>query len=275
MAGKIWFITGASRGFGREWAVAALDRGDKVAATARDLDTLTDLVQKYGDAVLPIHLDVTDREADIAAVAQAKQHFGRLDVVVNNAGYGQFGFIEELSEKDARYQFEVNVFGVLWVTQAAITVFREQGFGHLLQVTSMGGLVASGPLLGIYHSSKWAVEAFSEAAAGETKEFGVKVTMIEPGAFGTDWSGPSSMHAEALPAYARQRGIAEERWANPPVAAGDPSATSVAVLAVVDSDDPPLRLLLGARPLPIIKADYESRIAEWDKWNDVSVAAQG
>ena len=143
MAEKVWFITGTSRGFGREWAIAALERGDKVAATARDTATLDDLVDKYGDAMLPIQLDVTDRAADFAAVKQAHEHFGRLDIVVNNAGYGQFGFIEELSEQDARDQIETNVFGALWVTQAALPYLRAQRSGHIIQVSSIGGITHS------------------------------------------------------------------------------------------------------------------------------------
>ena len=157
MAEKVWFITGASRGFGRQWAIAALERGDKVAATARDTSTLDDLVADYGDAILPIRLDVTDRDADFAAVKQAHDHFGRLDVVVNNAGYGQFGFIEELSEADARDQIETNVFGALWVTQAALPYLRAQRSGHIIQVSSIGGITAF-QNVGIYHASKWALE---------------------------------------------------------------------------------------------------------------------
>src|SRR6201996_2891843 len=139
---KTWFITGTSRGFGREWAIAALDRGDKVAATARNLATLDDLVEKYGDALLPIKLDVTDREAAFAAVRQTHEHFGGLDVVVNNAGYGQFGMVEEISEAEIREQLETNVLGALWVTQAALPYLREQGSGHILQVSSIGGISA-------------------------------------------------------------------------------------------------------------------------------------
>src|SRR6202163_4811837 len=139
---KVWFITGTSRGFGREWAIAALERGDKVAATARDTATLADLSEKFGDAILPIQLDVTDHDADFAAVAQAHDHFGRLDIVVNNAGYGQFGFIEELSERQARDQIETNVFGALWVTQAALPFLRARGSGHIIQVSSIGGITA-------------------------------------------------------------------------------------------------------------------------------------
>src|SRR4051794_23178812 len=153
---KTWFITGASRGFGREWAIAALERGDRVAATARDLSTLDDLVETYGEAILPLELDVTDRAADFAAVAAAQARFGRLDVVVNNAGYGQFGFVEELSEEDFRDQMETNVFGAMWVTQAALPFLREQGSGHILQVSSIGGISAFAGI-GAYHASKWAL----------------------------------------------------------------------------------------------------------------------
>ena len=139
---KTWFITGASKGFGREWTEAALERGDRVAATARRLETLDALVDAYGGNVLPIELDVTDRDDDFAAVRRAAEHFGRLDVVVNNAGYGHFGMIEELSEDEVRSQLETNVFGALWVTQAALPIMRAQGSGHIIQVSSIGGITA-------------------------------------------------------------------------------------------------------------------------------------
>jgi len=199
MAAKIWFITGTSRGFGREWAIAALDRGDQVAATARDLRSLDDLVAKYGAAVLPVELDVTDRAADLAAVRQAHQHFGRLDVVVNNAGYGQFGMVEEISEEEIRAQLETNVLGALWITQAALPYLREQGSGHIIQVSSIGGISAF-PRTGAYHASKWALEGLSQSLAQEVAGFGIKVTLIEPGGFATDWAGPSAKNAAQLPA---------------------------------------------------------------------------
>jgi NAD(P)-dependent dehydrogenase (short-subunit alcohol dehydrogenase family) len=271
---KIWFITGTSRGFGREWAIAALERGDKVAATARDTASLADLVEKYGDAVLPIQLDVTDREADFAAVKQAHDHFGRLDIVINNAGYGQFGFVEELSEQDARDQIETNVFGALWVTQAALPYLREQRSGHIVQVSSIGGITAF-PNVGIYHASKWALEGFSQALAQEVAPFGVHVTLIEPGGFDTDWSGSSSRSAERLPAYAdvhaANDAVRKTRWAAP----GDPKASAAALLKVVDADEPPLRVFFGEAPLPIAKADYESRLRTWEQWQSVAELAQG
>ncbi|HEY5473757.1 MAG TPA: SDR family NAD(P)-dependent oxidoreductase, partial [Candidatus Limnocylindrales bacterium] len=193
-APKIWFITGTSKGFGRIWAEAALQRGDKVAATARDAGTLADLVDTYGDAVLPMTLDVTDKATVDAAVGRAHEHFGRLDVVVNNAGYGLFGTIEEVTEDQARAEFETNLFGALWVTKASLPYLREQGSGHIIQVSSIGGVNAF-PGLGLYHASKWALEGFTQSLRAEVEGFGIKVTLIEPTGYATDWSGPSSVRA--------------------------------------------------------------------------------
>jgi len=274
MTEKVWFITGTSRGFGREWAIAALDRGDKVAATARNIDSLSDLVEKYDDAIFPIALDVTDHDADFAAVAAAHEKFGRLDVVVNNAGYGHFGFIEEITEKEARAQLETNLFGALWVTQAALPFLREQGSGHIIQVSSIGGISAF-PLVGIYHASKWALEGFTQSLAQEVAGFGITVTLIEPGGFSTDWSGDSSFTSEPIPAYADlHEKVAEGRKARNGTP-GDPVASAKAILEIVDADEPPLRVFFGTAPLGIAKADYEGRIATWEKWNHVSELAQG
>ncbi|CAN5366111.1 SDR family oxidoreductase [soil metagenome] len=274
MTQKTWFITGASRGFGREWSIAALERGDRVAATARDTSTLDDLVEKYGDAVLALQLDVTDRAADLAAVQQAHAHFGRLDVVVNNAGYGHFGFVEEVTEQEFRDQMETNVFGAMWVTQAALPFLREQGSGHILQVSSIGGISAF-PLVGAYHASKWALEGFSQSLAQEVAGFGIHVTLIEPGGFSTDWSGPSAKRSEPLPAYAELHEQVAEMRKQRSGFAGDPQASAAAVLAIVDAEEPPLRAFLGAAPLSIAKADYEKRLASWEEWQPNAVMAQG
>ncbi len=271
---KTWFITGTSRGFGREWTIAALDRGDRVAATARDVSTLDDLVDRYGDAVLPLALDVTDRAAAFAAVQQAHTHLGRLDVVVNNAGYGQFGMIEELSEDELRAQLETNVFGAFWVTQAALPFLREQGSGHILQVSSIGGISAF-PNIGAYHASKWALEGFSQALAAEVAGFGIHVTLIEPGGFSTDWGGASARHATVLPAYDGVRAQAAAFRAARTQTQGDPQASAAAVLEVVDAQNPPLRVFLGDGPLALATADYEQRLATWREWDPVSVRAQG
>jgi NAD(P)-dependent dehydrogenase (short-subunit alcohol dehydrogenase family) len=271
---RTWFITGASRGFGKEWSIAALERGDAVAATARDTSALDDLVQQFGDRVLPIQLDVNDRDAVFAAVQQAHDHFGGLDVVVNNAGYGQFGMIEEISEAEARAQFDTNVFGALFVTQAALPYLREQGSGHFLQVSSIGGISAF-PNIGIYNASKWALEGFSQSLAAEVADFGIKVTLIEPGAFGTDWGGSSARHATPHPAYDAYREKAAEQRRSRVGNSGDPVATREAVLAVVDAENPPLRIFFGDGPLAMATRDYESRLATWREWEHVSIAAHG
>lgn len=272
MTPKTWFITGTSRGFGREWAIAALDRGDKVAATARDKSTVDDLVAKYGDAILPMLLDVTDRDAAFDAVRQARTHFGRLDVVVNNAGYGQFGMVEELSEQEARAQMETNLFGALWVTQAALPILRAQRSGHILQVSSIGGISAF-PNIGMYHASKWALEGLSQALAAEVASFGIKVTIIEPGGYSTDWGGSSARHTTPLPAYDEVREVAAEARARRVGEPGDPVATRAAVLEIVDAAEPPLRVFFGDGPLVTATKDYESRLATWRKWEPVSIAA--
>lgn len=274
MAQKTWFITGASRGFGREWAIAALERGDSVAATARDTSALADLVERFGDRLLPLRLDVTDREADFAAVTEAYNYFGHLDVVINNAGYGQFGFIEELSEKEARDQIETNLFGALWVTQAALPYLRGQASGHIIQVSSIGGITAF-QNIGIYNASKWALEGFSQALSQEVASFGLKVTLIEPGGFDTDWGGASAKHAEPLPDYEAAHAAAAESRKARVSEPGDPTASAAAVLRLVDAEEPPLRVFFGTSPLRIAKADYAGRIAEWEKWSDVSELAQG
>ncbi len=276
MTQKTWFITGTSRGFGREWTEAALDRGDRVAATARDVSTLDDLVEKYGEALLPLELDVTSREDAFAAVEGAVKVLGRLDIVVNNAGYGHFGFVEELTEDEIRAQMETNFFGALWVTQAALPVLREQGSGHIIQVSSIGGISAF-PGIGAYHASKWALEGLTQALAAEVAGFRIHVTLVEPGGFATDWAGPSSKRSDSLPAYVEAReSMEKERKARAGSGGpGDPAASSAALLRVVDADEPPLRVFFGNTPIDVAKADYASRIATWEKWDDVAKLAQG
>ena len=271
---KTWFITGASRGFGREWSIAALERGDRVAATARDTRTLDDLVAAHGDDILPISLDVTDRDADIASVRRAADHFGRLDVVVNNAGYGQFGMVEELSEADAREQIETNLFGALWITQAALPILRAQGSGHIIQVSSIGGISAF-PNIGMYHASKWALEGLSQSLAQEVAGFGIHVTLVEPAGYSTDWGGASARHAIPNPAYDDFRVTVQEQRQRRQSSPGDPTATRGAILQIVDASQPPLRVFFGDGPLAIATADYEGRLALWREWEPLSVAAHG
>jgi NAD(P)-dependent dehydrogenase (short-subunit alcohol dehydrogenase family) len=272
MPNKVWFITGTSKGFGRVWAEAALARGDRVAATARDVKTLGPLVERYRDQVAAIRLDVTDKTAVGAAITEAHARFGRLDVVVNNAGYGLFGTIEEVSEAEAREQIETNLFGALWVTQAALPILRAQGSGHIIQVSSIGGVNAF-PTVGLYHASKWGLEGFSQSLAAEVAAFGIKVTLVEPGGYATDWGGPSAKRATQMPVYDGARAaIAAFRSNNVP---GDPQATGPAILKLVDAKDPPLRIFFGTVGLPLTRAEYARRIETWEKWNELSAEAQG
>jgi NAD(P)-dependent dehydrogenase (short-subunit alcohol dehydrogenase family) len=271
---RVWFITGTSRGFGRVWAQAALERGDRVAATARDIGTLDDLAAEHGERLLALQLDVTDTAGIEQSVRSAHQHFGRLDVVVNNAGYGQFGAIEELTEQEARRQIETNLFGPLWVTKAVVPLLREQRSGHIIQVSSIGGVLAF-PLLGLYHASKWGLEGFSQSLAAELAEFGVHVTLVEPGGFTTDWSGASAGRAQELAVY---DGVRERRLqALGPIRSqpGDPEATGAAMLELVDADEPPLRVFFGSSGLQMARREYAARIETWEKWDDLAQRAQG
>ncbi|MEU5381382.1 MULTISPECIES: SDR family oxidoreductase [unclassified Streptomyces] len=269
---KVWFITGTSRGFGREWAEAALERGDRVAATARNIESLKALTDSYGDRVLALQLDVTDKAAVDTAVAHAHEHFGRLDVVVNNAGYGLFGTIEEVSEDEARAQIETNLFGALWVTKAALPILRAQGSGHFVQVSSIGGLMAF-PNLGLYHASKWAVEAFSQSLALEVAPFGIHVTIVEPTGYSTDWSGDSAVNATPIDVYEPARAARAARVK--PGMVGDPTATREAILAIVDADEPPLRVFFGRGQVERIEEEYGKRLETWHAWKDLSERAHG
>jgi NADP-dependent 3-hydroxy acid dehydrogenase YdfG len=269
---KVWFITGASKGFGYVWTEAALARGDRVAAAARNIGSLDALKAKYGNRLLPLALDVGNKAAVDAAVEQAHKQFGHIDVAINNAGYGLFGAIEEVSEQEARAQIETNLFGALWVTQAVLPIMRAQQSGHIIQISSIGGVWAV-PTVGLYHASKWGLEGFSQALAGEVQDLGIKVTIVEPGGFATEWGTTSAHRARQLPAYdAARASLANIRTASTP---GDPKATASALLRIVDAAEPPLRVFFGDAGLPMIKREYAERIATWEKWNDVSLEAQG
>lgn len=270
---KIILITGASRGFGKIWAEALLQRGDKVAATARNLDSLQDLVSKYGDAILPVQLDVHDRAAAFAVAQKVKAHFGRIDVLINNAGFVLQGAVEEASEEQAHTQFETNFFGLLWTTQAVLPIMREQKSGHIIQVSSYLGHITV-PTLGIYNASKFAVEGMSETLATEVAPFGIKISLVEPNGYATElWGGSSYAAAPQMDVYTPLREVMATKIT--PDFFGKAEATTPAILKLIDSANPPLRLLMGKVAYPAIKEVYESRLAEWEKWNDVAVAAHG
>jgi NADP-dependent 3-hydroxy acid dehydrogenase YdfG len=269
---KMWFITGASKGFGYVWTEAALARGDSVAAAARNISPLDALKVKYGSQLLPLSLDVGNRAAVEAAVERAHKQLGRIDVAVNNAGYGLFGAIEEVSEQEARAQIETNLFGALWVTQAVLPIMRAQQSGHIIQISSIGGVWAV-PTAGLYHASKWGLEGFSQALADEVKGLGIKVTIVEPGGFATEFGTTSAHRAQQLPPYdAARASLADIRTASTP---GDPKATASALLRIVDAAEPPLRVFFGNAGLPMIKREYAERIETWERWHDVSLEAQG
>ncbi|MEV7289886.1 SDR family NAD(P)-dependent oxidoreductase [Streptomyces sp. NPDC093252] len=272
VVGKTWFITGAGRGFGKEFARAALGRGDRVAATARDIGALADLADEYGAGFLPLALDVTEREAVFAAVADAYGAFGGLDVVVNNAGYGLFGAVEEVGAEELRQQLEVNVLGPFHVTQAVLPILREQGRGHIIQISSSGGVVAF-PLLGAYHASKWALEGLSESLAQETAHLGIKVSLVEPGGYRTDWGGASAVRAAGQPPYQPVReALAVAAARNPSY---DPADAGAAILALADAEQPPLRVFFGTSPYAQVEKTYQARLETWQQGRDIAELAAG
>lgn len=269
---KTIFITGASRGFGRLWTEALLAKGNQVVAAVRNTESIKDLVAKYGENILPLSLDVTNREASFAAVAEAKAHFGKIDVLVNNAGFGLFGAIEESSEAEARAQMETNFFGLLWLTQAVLPIMRAQGHGHIIQLSSVLGLVTV-PVLGIYNASKFAVEGLSESLAAEVQGFGIHVTLVEPNQYATDWAGASAQQSVSLADYDEVRTNFFAQVTDEMI--GVPEATIEPFLQLIESENPPLRLMLGKAGNPWAKQVYANRIAEWDQWKEVSFAAHG
>ena len=271
---RTWLITGASRGFGRRLAEAVLEGGEQVVATARRPEQLADLVGRFGALVRTAALDVTDADAARAAVAAAVDAFGHLDVVVNNAGYANSGPIEEMAEVDFRDQFEANFFGVVNVTRAALPVLRGQRSGVFVQFSSVGGRVGGTPGMGAYQSAKFAVEGFSEVLASEVAPFGVRVIIVEPGAFRTDWQGSSMELHEVGPDYDETVGAMNRyRAENDGVQPGDPARGAQVIIDVVGSDDPPRRLLLGAQAVTTALAAGEARAEETRKWADASAAA--
>ncbi|MFC4628474.1 SDR family NAD(P)-dependent oxidoreductase [Promicromonospora alba] len=264
---KTWFITGTSTGLGREWAEAALERGDRVAATSLDVTLLEPLTSKYGEAVLPIRLDVTDRTAVFDAVAHAVEHLGRLDVVVNNAGYGHLGMVEEITEEELRAQMDTNFFGTVWVTQAVLPVMRAQRSGRILQITSEGGVRAySG--YGAYHASKWAVEGITESLAQEVAAFGIHVTNVEPGPYATGFA-VAAHRSDPNPDYDDVRVATAPVFEN-----GDPRATRAALLRIADVERPPLHVFLG-KSLAEVEKIYAERLRTWREWQPVALEAFG
>jgi NAD(P)-dependent dehydrogenase (short-subunit alcohol dehydrogenase family) len=267
---QVWFITGSSRGIGRALAEAVLAAGHRLVATARNPEQLSNLVEHYGNRVRAITLDVTDEQAALTAVQATVDVFGRIDVLVNNAGYGDIASIEDTSLKDFRAQVETNLFGVVNVTKAAIPVMRRQGAGHIFQLSSIGGRV--GPVgRGAYAAAKWGVEGFSEVLAKEVGPHGIKVTIVEPGGFRTDFAGSSTTIAPDNPAYASTVGAVarfqrEYNGAQP----GDPNKAAAALLHVATLEKPPLRLPLGSDAARAVEEAERARAEEDKRWRQLS-----
>ena len=269
---RVWFITGSSTGFGRLLAEELLERGERVIATARDISKVADLAQKYPDTARAFSLDVTKRAQIKTVAGKAIKSFGQVDVLVNNAGYGVNGAIEEVSEEEFEPMFQTNIYGVIRTTRAFLPHFRERRRGHILNLSSIGGLIGSAGW-GFYNTTKFAVEGFSEALAAEMKPLGVHVTVIEPGPFRTDFLGRSGKLAEReLPEYIETAGKARDylrtQSGNQP---GDPQKAVEALITVVDSPKPPLHLILGKIALTRFRdklSEWQKEIAAWESITD-------
>lgn len=258
--GKVWFVTGCSTGFGRLLAEAALERGDRVAATARDDSKILDLSDKYPQSALALTVDVTDRDTILAGVQDTIETFGKIDVLVNNAGYGLSGAVEEASDEEIEKVIATNVFGVVDTTRAVLPHMRDQRSGHILMLSSVAGLVGTQGLA-YYNLTKFAVEGFSEALAQETKHLGIRVSIIEPGPFRTDFLGRSGQVAEReIDDYKDSAGKLREYFMTQAGSQkGDPAKAVEAMLQLADLPDPPLHLLLGRNA-------YDRQLAKLDEW---------
>ncbi len=267
---QTWLITGSSRGLGRALAEAVLAAGHNVVATARDPRQLDDLVAAHPDRARAVALDVTDRRQGEEAVEATLKAFGRLDVLVNNAGYANVNSIEDFDEADFRAQIETNLWGVINLTRAVLPTLREQGAGHIIQISSVGGRDTA-PGIGPYQTAKWAVEGFSGVLAKEVAPLGIKVTIIEPGGFRTDWAGASMTVHAIRDAYQPTVGtMASYREAATPL--GDPVKGAAAILEIAQVPEPPLRLLLGSDAFAVARAADEAKIASDEAWKDLTVS---
>ncbi len=271
---KVWFITGCSTGFGRNIALEVLKNGNKVAVTSRNTDDVKDIVDQYPDTSIAIKLDVTKNDQVKAAVEQATNKFGRIDVLVNNAGIGYFGAIEESEEEEVRRMFEINFFGLAQVTNAILPVMRSQRSGHIINISSVGGMMAL-PGIGFYNATKFAVTGYSEALAKEVADMGIKVTIIAPSGFRTDWAGRSANNSKIViedyksTAHSTQEMIRKNSGVQP----GDPVRAAIAIMKVVDAEKPPVRLLLGVGALKGARAKITELQNDIDSWEETTVWA--
>jgi NAD(P)-dependent dehydrogenase (short-subunit alcohol dehydrogenase family) len=273
MTPQAWFITGSSRGFGRALTVAALEAGGQVAATARRPEQLDDLVRQYGDRILPLTLDVTDRAAATAAIETAAARLGRVDVVVNNAGYANLSAVETTPEDDFRRQFETNFWGVYNVSTAALPVLKAQGAGTIVQFSSIGGRVGGTPGLASYQAAKFAVDGFTRVLAAETGPLGIRYLVVEPSGFATDWAGPSMQVHDVAPEYEQTVGEMVRGLDRPALSAGDPKRAGEILVRVVKRPHLPSHLLLGVNAVQSAQDYSRGQLAEADAWAQVSRSA--
>lgn len=270
---KVWFITGSSRGLGRSLTEAVLKKGDYVIATARNPKSLADLTEQYGEQILALALDVTDEAAVSRTVEQANEVFGRLDVLVNNAGYGDTASIEDVTLDNFRAQMDTNFYGVVYVSKAVLPIMRKQGRGNIIQISSIGGRIGSVGLAA-YQSAKWAVGGFSEVLAQEVAPFGIKVTVIEPGGMRTDWAGSSMTIPPISEPYEQTVGVfvqmLRDGAGHEP---GDPAQIAKVIIQLTDIEEPPLRLLMGSDAVMYAKAALEIRAAADEQWRYLSESA--
>jgi NAD(P)-dependent dehydrogenase (short-subunit alcohol dehydrogenase family) len=271
---NVWFITGCSTGFGRELAKQVLDRGYRAVVTARDPAKVEDIAAPHRDRALVLQLDVTDPVEVDAAAKSAEQRFGAIDVLVNNAGIGYFGAVEESDEAEVRRMFEINFFGLSHMTRAVLPGMRKRRKGHIVNISSIGGL-RSFPSLAYYHATKYAVEGFSESLALEVAPLGIKVTIVEPSGFRTDWAGRSAAEAtNRIPDYAPTAGKnRDDIRGYSGKQAGDPARAAAAIIAAVESPNPPLRLLLGKAALRGARGKLDLLKHDFDAWEKTTVAA--
>ena len=268
---RTWFITGSSRGLGRALAEAVLEAGDQLVATARTPDQLADLVARAPERARAVALDVTDRAQADLAIEAAVEAFGRIDVVVNNAGYANIGAIEDFTEEDWRAQVETNLWGVINVTRAALPILRAQRAGHVIQISSVGGRTVSAGL-GPYQTAKWAVEGFSGVLQKEVAPLGIHVTIIEPGGFSTDWAGSSMTMHDVREDYAETVGARVRFMAESFTPLGDPKKAAQAILTISEVEDPPLRLLLGTDGYELARAADRDKMASDERWRELTVS---
>jgi NAD(P)-dependent dehydrogenase (short-subunit alcohol dehydrogenase family) len=271
---KVWLITGCSTGFGRELAKEILKAGYKAGVASRNTDDVKDIIAEYPETAIAVKLDVTKPDEIKAAVKQVKEKFGQIDVLVNNAGIGYFGAIEESEENEVRRMFEINFWGLANITNEVLPLMRAQRSGHIVNIASIGGLVGF-PGVGFYNATKFAVDGYSEALAKETAPLGIKVTVINPSGFRTDWAGRSANNSKIIiddykqTAEANKQTIRGYSGKQP----GDPERAAKAIVKAVEAENPPLHLLLGVAALKGARNKLEVLKKDYDTWEETTVGA--